>query len=114
MQAHDAVCASQGKEDQNMPQLSLMDEKLKQDIPGTKKKRKHEYTSHKAPPFVALTEENIIEIEKGTSPVFSAEVLADYCRMAGLGPPNSKAKHARKLVEWWCKKKCTDVSKMNT
>jgi hypothetical protein len=114
MHAHDAVCASQGKEEQNMPRLSLMDEKLKQDIPGTKKKRKREYPSHKAPPFMALTEENILEIEKGTSPVFSAEVLADYCRMAGFGPRNSKAKHAHKLVEWRHKKKSSEESKTNT
>jgi hypothetical protein len=63
---------------------------------------------------MALAEENIIEVEIGTSPVFSAEVLAEYCRLAGVGPPNSKAKHACKLVEWWYKKNSTDESKTNT
>jgi hypothetical protein len=57
MQAHDAICESQGKEEQNIPWLSLMDAKLKQNIPGTKKKQNGEYPSHKVPTFMALTEE---------------------------------------------------------
>jgi hypothetical protein len=39
MQSHDAVCASQGKKDQNVSQLLLMNEKPKQDIPGAKKNK---------------------------------------------------------------------------
>jgi hypothetical protein len=46
--------------------------------------------SNKAPPFDALTESDIQEIEKGTSPVYSVDILKEYCKSAGIGPPNTK------------------------
>jgi hypothetical protein len=42
-----------------------------------------------------LTESDIQEIEKGTSPVYSADILKEYCKSADIGSPNMKQNRAK-------------------
>jgi hypothetical protein len=108
MIAHDAVEASKRKEEEKLSKLEM------QVQINPKKRRKRNVPSNKAPPFDALTESDIQEIEKGTSPVYSADILKEYCKSAGIGPPNTKQKRAKKLVEWWRKYKCSEQPKKDT
>jgi hypothetical protein len=133
MDGHDAQVALQGKEDDTMRSLVMMpnpftsDESEKMDAEShvlmhkqvadteilqepeqnpqkQKKKKPRNVASNKAPPFESLTENDIIDIENGNNPVFSARVLANYCRDLGIAIADSKAQRAERVVSFWRKK----------